>query len=148
LVRETLDPARVTLLPGVRELVEQLHDEPKIQLAVLTGNLEPMAWLKLNAVGLASFFPFGAFGSDSPRRDDLPAIAVERARMHTGRLFQGKDIAIIGDTEHDIRCGAALGALAISVCTGSYTREDLLQYGPDVILDDLTDYAQFRAHLL
>jgi len=33
------------------------------------------------------------------------------------------------------------------VCTGNYRREDLALHGPDVILDDLNDYALFRSHL-
>lgn len=147
LMHELLDPGRVTLLPGVRDLILKLQEDRHLQLAVLTGNLEPMARLKLGAVGLNAFFPFGAFGSDSPHRDDLPAIAIERAHAYTGHAFRGKDVVIIGDTEHDIRCGLGVGAFAIGVCTGNYTREDLEPHGPDIILDDLNDFALFRSHL-
>jgi len=147
LMHETLDPERVTVLPGVRGLIEELSEDPNLQLAVLTGNLEPMAHLKLSAAGLATYFPFGAFGSDHEVRDELPAIALKRAHAYTGRHFRGKDIVIIGDTEYDIRCGMSVGAFAIGVCTGNYRREDLALHGPDVILDDLNDYALFRSHL-
>lgn len=148
LMHETLDPDGVTVLPGVRDLIENLSQDPNLQLAVLTGNLEPMAHLKLSAVGLDVHFPFGAFGSDHEVRNELPAIALERARTYTGRDFRGKDIVIIGDTEHDIRCGMVVGAFAIGVCTGNYRREDLEPHGADVILDDLNDYALFRSHLV
>lgn len=147
LMRELLVPEDVTLLPGVRDLIERLQDDPHVQLAVLTGNLEPMARLKLGAVGLNRFFPFGAFGSDSPRRNDLPTIALERARNFTGGDFRGKDVVIIGDTEHDIRCGLGVGAFSIGVCTGNYTRADLESHAPDAVLDDLSDFALFRSHL-
>jgi phosphoglycolate phosphatase len=145
---EALRPEHVTLLPGVRELIENLHEEPTVQLAVLTGNLESMARLKLEAVGMSGYFPFGAFGSDSPHRNDLPSIAIRRAREYTGRTFAGKNVIVIGDTEHDIHCGVSAGALCVGVCTGHYSREDLALHAPDVILDDLSDYNLFRAYVL
>ena len=147
-LRQHLDPAQVTLLPGIRELVQDLHEQPDVQLALLTGNLEPMAYFKLSAVGMDGYFDFGAFGSDSPHRPDLPAIAVERAEEHTGRRFSGKDVVIIGDTEHDIACGRGIGAFSVGVCTGHYARTDLEPHLPDVLLDDLTDRLHFDRHVL
>ncbi len=148
LMCETLRPENVTLLPGVADLVKRLHDDPKVVLAVLTGNIAPMAHLKLQAVGLDEYFPFGAFGSDSEHRTDLPKIAVDRAERHTGHRFSGKNVVIIGDTEHDIRCGAHTGVLAVGVCTGNYSRADLEPHGADVLLDDLTDFDLFRRSIL
>lgn len=143
-----LNPNQVTLLPGILELVSHLHAAPDVQLALLTGNIEPMAYVKLGAVGLGGYFPFGAFGSDSPHRPDLPAIAVERARAHTGRRFAGKDVVIIGDTEHDIACGRGIGAFSVGVCTGRYERDELERHGPDVLFDDLADQAYFVQRVL
>lgn len=147
-MQQHLNPEHVTLLPGILKLVTHLHEEPDVQLALLTGNLEPMAHLKLGAVGLGGYFPFGAFGSDSPHRPDLPAIAVERARAFGGRRFTGKDVVIIGDTEHDITCGHGVGAFSVAVCTGRYARGELERHGPDLLLDDLTDRAHFVRHVL
>ena len=143
-----LDPDGVTLLPGIRELVDDLQTQPDVQLALLTGNLEPTAHLKLSAARMDGYFDFGAFGSDSAHRPDLPAIAVERARAHTGRRFSGKDVVIIGDTEHDIACGRGIGAFSVGVCTGHYARADLAPHDPDVLLDDLTDRLHFDRHVL
>ena len=146
-MEQALRGARVDVLPGAHALLERLHADPGVRLALLTGNLEPLAYSKLAAVGLDAFFPFGAFGSDSSRRDDLPAIAVARATAATGRTFSGKDIVIIGDTEHDIRCGRAVGALSVAVCTGNYSRSDLLRHEPDVVFDDLSDHDGFIQHI-
>lgn len=147
-MRQALPDARVELLPGVRPLIEHLHADPDLQLALVTGNLEPLAYLKLAAVGLDAYFPFGAFGSDSPNRHDLPALAVARARAHTGHAFSGKEIIIIGDTEHDIACGRALDVFSVGVCTGHFARPDLEVHGPDVLLDDLSDLPRFLQEVL
>jgi phosphonatase-like hydrolase len=46
----------------------------------------------------------------------------------------------VGDTEVDVKEGrnAACG-IVVSVTTGAYTREQLLSYGPDFIIDDLQE---------
>lgn len=138
-----LNSNRITVLPGVRELIERLHRHPDVQLALLTGNLEALAYLKLKLIGMAHYFPFGAFGSDSVDRYELPAIAVQRARHLTGRDFEGKDVVIVGDTEHDVLCGKSIDVLSVAVATGNYTREDFHPHEPDIVLDDLSDTDEF-----
>jgi phosphoglycolate phosphatase-like HAD superfamily hydrolase len=139
----TLPAAPVEILPGVPALLDHLAALPGAQLGLLTGNLEPTAYLKLRTAGVPDVFPFGAFGSDHEERDALPAIAVGRARAHTGHSFSGKAVVIVGDTQHDIRCGRGIGALAVAVCTGRHDRSALARHEPDVLLDDLSDLEAF-----
>lgn len=134
---------RITVLSGVRALVERLHAHPDVQLALLTGNLESIAYLKLKLIDMDHYFPFGAFGSDSVDRYELPAIAVQRARHLTGRTFEGKDVVIVGDTEHDVLCGKSIDVMSVAVATGNYTREDFHAHEPDIVLDDLSDTEEF-----
>jgi phosphoglycolate phosphatase len=127
-------------LPGVPALLDALADRGDSAVAaLLTGNVEGGAALKLGAVNLAGRFAFGAYGSDHETRSELPAIAVARAREATGRSFVGKDIVIIGDTPHDMSCGAALGVRAIGVATGRFDADQLTAAGADLVLDDLSD---------
>src|SRR5689334_14849991 len=70
---------RVRVLPGIRELLDRLAATDDVLLGLLTGNIERGARLKLSPAGLNAYFPFGAFGSDSANREELPPIAVERA---------------------------------------------------------------------
>src|ERR1700674_1926940 len=51
-------PGRAGVLPGIRELVEALVADDRVVLALLTGNIEPGARLKLGAAGLNDYFPF------------------------------------------------------------------------------------------
>lgn len=146
-MRTRLTPDRVTLLPGVATLIEALHGQENIHLALLTGNLQPMAYLKLDMVGLVDFFPFGAFGSDHEDRYQLPPVAVSRAKLHTGHAFAGDRVVIIGDTEHDLCCGRAIGARAVGVCTGRYSRAALEIHAPHLLLDDFSDPAPLLALL-
>ncbi len=125
--------------PGVREILSALSARSDMLVGLLTGNIAEGASLKLRSAGLHDYFEFGAFGSDSEQRGELPAIAVQRALERSGVEFRGKDVVVIGDTPSDIRCGQSLGVFALGVCTGQHTREHLSAEGADLVLEDLSD---------
>src|SRR5215510_10709401 len=71
------------VLPGVRETLQALDDHPRYESALVTGNIKPMAHLKMELVGLEQYFTLpGAFGDESHNRRDIPARAAERIRDH------------------------------------------------------------------
>jgi phosphoglycolate phosphatase-like HAD superfamily hydrolase len=124
-------PGRVRALAGVRPLLDAIAADARLTLALLTGNIEPGARLKLGAIDLNDVFPFGAFGSDSPRREELPPIAAERAAAATGHVFHGSDVVIIGDSIYDIRCGVPHGATTIAIASGKTPAAKLKAENPD-----------------
>jgi phosphoglycolate phosphatase-like HAD superfamily hydrolase len=109
---------RIRALPGIFPLLEELSRDRTLQLALLTGNIERGARIKLAPHGLNDYFAFGAFGSDHHQRDMLPPIAIRRALEATGIEFSPRDVVIIGDSIYDIRCGVPHGATTIAVPTG------------------------------
>ncbi len=134
---QIIEDATTRALAGAREMVHATHQDPRFTIGLLTGNIRPMAFRKLEAVALDHFFEFGAFGCDSEDRNDLPAIAVDRAKRSFGKSFAPRDVVIIGDTPRDIACAHAYGARAIAVATGRFSRDDLAESEPDYVLDDL-----------
>lgn len=130
---------RARLMPGVVPLLDALAREGNATLALLTGNLARGAAIKLAHFGLGGRFAFGAFGSDHGDRHELPAIAVDRAEAAVGYRHFGKEIVIIGDTEHDVACGRALGVRSIAVATGPFGVADLAAHDPDHVFEDLAD---------
>ncbi len=141
-------PDQFIPLPGVQDLVKQLDQTPNVQLAILTGNLQKTAYLKLQAIGLDQYFPFGAFASDDADRYKLPNIAVKRAFAHNQHAFKGKNVVIIGDTRHDILCGRDIDVFTVAVSTGHYSAEDLHIHEPDVLFDDLSDADAFMSQVI
>lgn len=129
------------LLPGVRETLEALAAHPQYSSALVTGNIKPMAELKMELVGLDQFFTLpGAFGEESHNRRDLPARAAERIRKHLQIDLAPEQFIVIGDTPNDIDCAHHFGARAVAVGTGRfYSREEILACEPDALLADLTD---------
>jgi phosphoglycolate phosphatase len=144
LLEEELErsPGCTRLLPGVVPLLDELASRTDVVLGLLTGNLARGAGLKLRSGGLdPSLFRVGAYGSDSPHRPDLPAIAAERAAAIFGRVPTGDTVVIVGDTPSDVTCGRGIGARAVAVATGSYAVSVLRDAGARAAFDDLTDTA-------
>ncbi|PYS50355.1 MAG: hypothetical protein DMF68_07595 [Acidobacteria bacterium] len=129
------------LLPGVRACLEATHNHPRYHNALLTGNIEPAAHLKMRIVGLSEFFDLpGAFGDESHDRRDLPALAAGRINAHLNLDLQPSQFIIIGDTPNDIACARHFGAKSVAVATSRmYSVDDLLACEPDALLPDLSD---------
>jgi len=147
LLPEELPRRNGRVLPGVRELLEDLAQQPDKTLGLLTGNLERGARLKLEYYDLWRFFPFGAFADDHHDRNALGPCALSRAVAHTGCDFPNSQVDVVGDTGHDISCGKAFGARTIAVATGSWTRERLSECGPDFLFDDLANVNEVKEKL-
>ena len=130
-----LPGSRATAIAGAPEAVRRLAGAG-LPVGLLTGNLEPLAYLKVEAVGLErALFPFGAYGSDREDRNALPHVAAERAAAHLGRAVDPCDLVVIGDTPLDVACARAAGAFAVGVTTGRFGAADLAD--ADLVLDSL-----------
>ncbi len=129
------------VLPGVREVLRAVTDHPRYQSALLTGNIEPAAYLKMEIVGLAEFFALpGAFGDESHDRRDLPTLAADRIRKHLQLDLAPEQFIVIGDTPNDIECARHFGARSLAVGTGRlYTAKDIHECRPDAFVPDLSD---------
>jgi phosphoglycolate phosphatase-like HAD superfamily hydrolase len=115
------------VLPGVPELLSSLSAHPAgPRLALLTGNYEPVARLKLTRAGIGQFFEpgQGGFGSDDEDRAALPAIARRRAGA-TGHPHPRSATIVIGDTPRDIACARADGVRCVCVASGASRADEL-----------------------
>jgi phosphoglycolate phosphatase len=129
------------LLPGVRETLEAVSAHPRYRSALVTGNIEPAAYLKMELVGLSEFFDLpGAFGDESHDRRVLPALAADRIRKHLQLDLPPEQFIVIGDTPNDIECAKHFGARSLAIGTGRlYSAQDLLDCSPDALLPDFSD---------
>jgi len=112
--------------PGVPELLHALEARDDVRLALLTGNLEPIARLKVQRAGLGRHFSRGqgAFGSDHEDRAALPRIARRRAGG-AHRPWPRERTVVIGDTPRDIACARADGVHVVAVATGPFRPAEL-----------------------
>ena len=126
-------------LPGVPELLQQLDERDDVYLALLTGNFEAGARIKLERFDLWRYFRCGAYGDDAADRNALVPVAVTRASACGIPPIAPADVIVVGDTPHDVACARAAGATAVAVATGGYTADQLRACGASIVLDNLRD---------
>ncbi|MCU1385009.1 MAG: phosphoglycolate phosphatase [Acidobacteria bacterium] len=131
--------ARKGIMPGVGPLLDALAPRPDVFLALLTGNYETGARLKLQYFDLWKYFACGAFGDDAPHRNVLVPKALAAVRACGGPTFAAANAIVIGDTPLDVGCAIHAGARSIGVATGSHSVDELRAAGADVVLTDLSD---------
>ena len=107
------------MAPGIADLLAVLGDA---RLALVTGNYEPIARMKLDRAGIGHHFDAGqgGFGSDAEERGLLPAIARRRAGGDDGAPHPRERTIVIGDTPRDIACARADGVRVLAVATGPF----------------------------
>jgi phosphoglycolate phosphatase-like HAD superfamily hydrolase len=138
LLEENLQSGRYegSVLPGVPESLA-LCAERSIATGLLTGNTQRGAAIKMRHYALQEHFPYGAYGDDHADRNLLGPVALSRASVHHGRVFDPSTTLVIGDTPKDIACAHAMGARCLAVATGSFTFDALQQRGADWVVRSL-----------
>ena len=126
------------LMPGVRDVLERLGQDPNVVQTLVTGNVPEVAAAKVAAFQLTASFDaeVGGYGTDDSVRATLVRRSLERAEAKYGERFEA---VVIGDTVHDITAALANGAIAVGVATGSTRMADLVLAGAHAVLPDLAD---------
>ena len=134
------DP-RVQPMPGAEDVFAQLRARG-MRVALNTAFSRDIAETIVARFGWLD----RAVIDDLVAADDVPAGRPQPYMIETLRIRAGNVAATavvkIGDTEVDIAEGRNAGVgKVVSVTTGAFTREELLPYGPDAVIDDLSELA-------
>ncbi|MFC7278807.1 HAD family hydrolase [Paractinoplanes rhizophilus] len=126
------------LMPGVRDVLGRLGDDPNVVQTLVTGNVPEVARAKVAAFDLADAFDadVGGYGTDDSVRATLVKRSMERAEAKYGERFTP---VVVGDTVHDVTAALANGALAVGVATGATKMADLVLAGAHAVLPDMSD---------
>ena len=131
------------ILPGVRAILEALTPRADVFPALLTGNCQEGARIKLQHFDLWGFFRCGAFGDEVVDRNDLFHVAMAQAVSCGAPAVRPSDVLVVGDTVLDIACAQAAGARSVAVATGPIGVAALEAAGAGVVFSDLSDTAAF-----
>ncbi|MDO8870253.1 MAG: HAD family hydrolase [Methanobacteriaceae archaeon] len=138
---------KIKVIDGAMPLLKELENR-KVLLGLLTGNIETIAYSKLNHVGLGHYFKLGGFGSDSHYRPNLVLKAIQRAENDFRFVRNKNNVFVVGDTPLDVAAGLKAGILTIGVASGEYSKNELLNSGAHYVLDDLRNKNKFLKILL
>ena len=130
----------VRAMPGAAAAIAALAEAGARQ-SVLTGNVRPLAELKLGLAGLGEHLDLdvGAYGDVHEVRAELVPVARQAAREAYGTDFGGMSTVLVGDTSLDVAAALAAGARAVAVATGSCSAAELAEAGAHVVLPGLSD---------
>lgn len=125
---------------------------------LVTGNLEPIAWLKMSHLGLLDCFTepqFGGFGTDFCSGNSAEmwrdrAVFVKIAGEKAQKIAAARGMPAVtkrihvGDTPYDIQAAVEAGAFALGVTTGIFDKAKLESYmdvskGQGVVVSGLQD---------
>jgi phosphoglycolate phosphatase-like HAD superfamily hydrolase len=118
------------------------------RLALVTGNLEPIARRKLAMRGLDGFFPEGqgGFGSDADLRPELVSIARARAGAD-GTPHPRAGTLLIGDTPRDVEAALADGVRCLAITGPRFDSAALRAAGASATIDSIPEVEAALARL-
>jgi phosphoglycolate phosphatase-like HAD superfamily hydrolase len=129
---------RATALAGAAEALAAVGARPDVVQTVVTGNIRPVAEIKLATLGLDTGIDFevGGYGTDDGIRATLVRMSRQRARARYGAF---DEVLVVGDTPLDVAGALANGVTAVGVATGTSTAAELKAAGAHHVLESLAD---------
>lgn len=124
--------------PNVLPMLDLLRARG-MPLAVLTNKPHDLTVAILNALDLAKHFdPIHGYHTEADKKPS-PTIAL---RIASQWRIEPREIAIVGDSDVDIRTARSAGMTAIAVSWGLRDAEELFFAKPDFMVDDPLDLAK------
>lgn len=134
-----IGPAKTVLLPGAVECLTALR-EAGLKLGIATSKYRASAELLLDRLGVRHFF-HSCIGPDDvrhPKPHPEPVLkSLEELGLRAGQAY------FVGDTRFDVDAAGAACVRCIALTTGYATREELLNLGPETVLDSLPEVAAY-----
>ncbi|NMP22829.1 HAD family hydrolase [Sulfobacillus harzensis] len=133
-LRQQLSRTPLQPLAGVASLIADLSMRGW-PLRLGTGNIRLGAYAKLNAAGLAPYFPGGGFSEAGSTRADILQRAAD---SHLDR-----PVIVIGDTPRDVDAAHTAGFFCFGIATGRFDVAALQAAAADAVLESLAEPTPF-----
>lgn len=120
-------------LPGAAAALDALARVGGVRQTAATGNVRPVAEIKLQTFGLDTHlnFDIGGYGEDAEDRADMIRVALRRAEVAAEAAI------IFDDTVAGIEAGKNAGVFTVAVASGKTNADDLAKAGAQHVLPDL-----------
>lgn len=143
-IRRYCTVEHLQLLPGVRSLLQQLQEDHAVGIGILTGNIQDIARAKLETFDLWRFVQVGVYGNEAYQREELVQIFAYRLRQ---QFDQHLPFVIVGDSARDITAAKKAQVPVIAVATGVAKKEELAQYNPDALFENLANVPSVKERI-
>lgn len=133
-----VDQGRCAALPGAEDTIRELR-AAGLTVVLTTGFSGSTQQRIIDALGWRKLVDLWLCPADAGRGRPYPDLALA-ALLRTGAADHVRELAVVGDTGYDMRCGASAGAGVVAgVLTGAHDRERLLADGATAVLGSVAE---------
>jgi HAD superfamily hydrolase (TIGR01509 family) len=114
----------------------------RAKLALITMRFVPKTDVveELQQFGLAHFFTYVVTALDTRKPKPSPEGLIMTVEALDVDLC---DCVVVGDSVTDVRAGKSAGALTVAVLSGLFSRKELAEENPDLIIKDVSELPRF-----
>jgi HAD superfamily hydrolase (TIGR01509 family) len=127
-------------ISGIATALETLSKKAKLALITMRSVPKDAIKAELEHFGIAKHFTHIVTALDTRKPKPSPEALIKTVKALDVQMC---DCIIVGDSINDIRAGKTAGAKTIAVLTGLFTRQELANEHPDLILENATKLPQF-----
>jgi HAD superfamily hydrolase (TIGR01509 family) len=127
-------------LPNASTALEILAKKAKLALITMRRVPKENIISELKHFGMVQYFTYIVTALDTHKPKPSPEALIKCVKAIDVHIC---DCIIVGDSISDIRAGNAAGAKTVAVLSGLFSREELANERPDLILKDVTALPKF-----
>jgi phosphonatase-like hydrolase len=133
-----VDQGHCAALPGAEEAIRELR-KAGLTVVLTTGFSGATQQRIIDALGWRELVDLWLCPADAGRGRPYPDLALA-ALLRTGAADHVRELAVVGDTGYDMRCGASAGAGVVAgVLTGAHEAERLRADGATHVLGSVAE---------
>lgn len=127
-------------LPNISTTLETLSAKAKLALVTMRAFPKEDIIKELEGFNIAKYFNYIVTALDTDKPKPSP-----EALMKCGEALDVKlcDCIIVGDSISDVKAGKAAGSKTVAVLSGLFSRQELIEENPDLIIKDVTALPKF-----
>jgi len=139
LLRSELDvtPGKCREVPGAARMLSVLREHPDFECSVASGAWRESVLLKTRSAGLVIEGLPLATCDDSPQREQIVQMSIERARSQYN-LPSDTPVTLVGDAPWDVQVATKLQLHFVGI-----GGQRLLEFGAKHVIEDFTDVERF-----
>jgi HAD superfamily hydrolase (TIGR01509 family) len=131
---------KTRLLPNVSTTMEALSTKAKLALITMRAFPKKAIIKELEGFNIARYFTCVVTALDTDKPKPSPEALLKCVNALNVQMC---DCAIVGDSISDIKAGKAAGSKTVAVLSGLFSRQELIEEKPDLIIEDVTALPDF-----
>jgi HAD superfamily hydrolase (TIGR01509 family) len=131
---------KTKLLPNVSTTLETLSAKAKLALVTMRAFPKENIIKELEGFNIAKYFSYVVTALDTDNPKPSPEALIKCVKALDVQMC---DCAIVGDSISDVRAGKAAGSKTVAVLSGLFSRQELMEENPDLIIKDVTALPNF-----